>query len=1007
MKCKKKPESFFLSILLSLSIYMPVFYECQAGENELSSEERWLGWQLLFDGKSLNGWKVSENAQSFKVIEGKMHIQGERGHLFYTGNDEKVEFKNFIFRAMVKTEPGANGGIYFHSRFQEEGWPKSGYEVQINQTHKDRSKTGSLYGVVDLEISRVKDGDWFELEIVVLDDQITIRVDNHTVVSYREPEHRPPSKWPGRKLGSGTFALQAHDPKSAVYLKDIKVLPRFDSRSEKVSASQAREWSYKMDMGPFLHHTIELGGRHVLKGLAVKCGPFEDHMVLYDTETMQFVGAWNGTLDMRGVQWRGVGKSKKDFPIATGKTVVMNQPSPGWAKNGILKDPRDEEGGPLPDDWLKYKGVYKKNNRVVMHYSVGQTEVYESPDHQHPQDVGFFSRFITIPHVREGMVLVLADEKHAKVRAYKQGAINEKRLAHGMLSVLVYFAPEGAEIIRDQEKRVLLFIPENSRNVFLKIYYSKDLDAGRLHQLNAFHQSLDLRKECGGGLPDWPETLTLKKPESIQDEENSYQVEELPIPSQNPWSAKFKSGGFDFFSDGDQAALCTWNGDVWVVSGLLKAEELVWRRVAAGLYDCLGLKIVDDQIYVTGRDQITKLHDLNNDGEADFYECFNNDVKITNNFHEFMFDLQTDDKGRFYFSKAAPVLLGGRGFSKTTQHHGTLMRLNKDGSHLEVISTGMRAPGGIGIGPMGEMTTGENEGSFIPHCKINWCKPGSFHGVIPSEWNGMNFAGFLPGGKMRMDPPLCWLPMEVDNSGGSQVWVNHSKWGLPKNTLLHCSYGKSAVYRVMMQDVNGVMQGGVVKMPFQLSSSAMRARFNPVDHQLYVVGFKGWQTNAVQECAFQKVKFTGRQIYLPEALQIQDNGLRIRFASKLNRELAEDVDSYAISIWNYLWSPMYGSGEFSVLHPNIQKMRESYVKESKMHRQRDQLKVLSAKLMDDHRTVELELNVMRPVHQMQIDLDLESEDGHEIFYSIYNTINVLKGEMAPYEMRKDAVMLKQ
>ena len=163
-------------------------------------------------------------------------------------------------------------------------------------------------------------------------------------------------------------------------------------------------------------------------------------------------------------------------------------------------------------------------------------------------------------------------------------------------------------------------------------------------------------------------------------------------------------GGFDFFSDG-RAAVCTWSGDVWIVSGiddkLAKAdlEALRHRPVPA-----LGLKIVDDKVYVLGRDQITRLHDLNGDGEADFYECFNNDAMITTNFHEFTFDLQTDPEGNFYFIKGGPVRPGGSGWDKITPHHGCIFKVSKDGTKLEVVARGFRAPNGMGVGPNGEIT---------------------------------------------------------------------------------------------------------------------------------------------------------------------------------------------------------------------------------------------------------------------------------------------------------------
>src|SRR5690606_25171506 len=163
-------------------------------------------------------------------------------------------------------------------------------------------------------------------------------------------------------------------------------------------------------------------------------------------------------------------------------------------------------------------------------------------------------------------------------------------------------------------------------------------------------------------------------------------------------------------------------------------SKLSWKRFASGLFEPLGVKVVDGVIYVHGRDQISKLHDLNKDGEADHYEVFFNGVAVSPNFHEFAFDLQTDQDGNFYFSKASPVRPGGRGFDTIFPHHGIVGKISPDGSEMEILATGLRAPGGLGVGPNGEITTGENEGSWQPRCKLNFIPPGkapAFFGTEP------------------------------------------------------------------------------------------------------------------------------------------------------------------------------------------------------------------------------------------------------------------------------------
>jgi len=182
------------------------------------------GWQSVFDG-TLNGWKASENTETFSVRDGMIVVKGSRSHLFYVGPIENANFKNFEFKADVMTEPGSNSGMYIHTEYQENGWPRKGYEIQVNNTHSDWRKTGSIYAVQDVRDAPANDNEWYTQHIIVQGKRITVKVNGKTVNDWTEPEGFSSEGWPGRKLTSGTFALQGHDPKSVVYYKNIMVKP--------------------------------------------------------------------------------------------------------------------------------------------------------------------------------------------------------------------------------------------------------------------------------------------------------------------------------------------------------------------------------------------------------------------------------------------------------------------------------------------------------------------------------------------------------------------------------------------------------------------------------------------------------------------------------------------------------------------------------------------------------------------------------------------------------------
>lgn len=176
-------------------------------------------WISLFDGKTFTNWKMNEHPETFSIADGAIVVNGERAHLFYDGPVQNHNFKNFEFKTQVMTTPGSNSGIFVHTEFQPEGWPKLGYEIQVNNSHTDWRRTGSVYALQDVKEAPAKDNEWYTQHIIVKGDKVTVLVNGKVINDYIEKDPT--------KIRTGTFALQGHDPKSKVFYKDImvKVLP--------------------------------------------------------------------------------------------------------------------------------------------------------------------------------------------------------------------------------------------------------------------------------------------------------------------------------------------------------------------------------------------------------------------------------------------------------------------------------------------------------------------------------------------------------------------------------------------------------------------------------------------------------------------------------------------------------------------------------------------------------------------------------------------------------------
>jgi hypothetical protein len=210
--------------LLTLALLLAAGRVGAAGANTLTAAEKSAGWQLLFDGRSLDGWKASENQGSFTVQDGVLVVFGKRSHLFYTGPIAGANFRNFELSVDIQTFPKANSGVYFHTEYQETGFPRKGYEIQVNNSHKDPKRGAGLYGVKDNFEAPAKDGEWYTMVIKVEGKRAQTFVNGKQIVDYTEEAGDPRKEaMKGRVISNGTFAIQGHDPESKVLFRNIKV----------------------------------------------------------------------------------------------------------------------------------------------------------------------------------------------------------------------------------------------------------------------------------------------------------------------------------------------------------------------------------------------------------------------------------------------------------------------------------------------------------------------------------------------------------------------------------------------------------------------------------------------------------------------------------------------------------------------------------------------------------------------------------------------------------------
>jgi len=475
----------------------------------------------------------------------------------------------------------------------------------------------------------------------------------------------------------------------------------------------------------------------------------------------------------------------------------------------------------------------------------------------------------------------------------------------------------------------------------------------------------DLRPKLEGGPTRWPEVLVGEV--TLGRDEGPFAVDVFHLPQPNPWSCRLRLSGFDFTPDGDTAYVSSWDGSLWKVSGLnglpadsgggTRTGRVEWRRIATGLYQPLGVKLVGDRLFITCRDEIALLHDRNGDGEIDHYECFNTDHQVTEHFHEFAMGLQADDEGNLYYAKSARHALPA-----LVPHHGTLLKVSRDGQTTEILANGFRAANGVCMNPDGTFIVTDQEGHWNPKNRINYVERGGFYG------NMYGYHDVTDPSDEAMDPPLVWITNAFDRSPGELLWVDSPRWGPLEGQLLNLSYGNGQVYVVPHEKVDGLAQGGMCALPIDLfPTGVMRGRFHPGDGQLYLAGMFAWAGNQTDPGGFYRLRYTGEPVHLPVEIHATRAGLELGFSGKLDPERAADPANYRVKAWDLKRTKNYGS-------PHLNERA---------------WEVRAVRVADEGRRVLLELPEIAPTWGMEVRYDLRSAQGEAISGVIHNTIHRL------------------
>ena len=695
----------------------------------------------------------------------------------------------------------------------------------------------------------------------------------------------------------------------------------------------------KTAIGSFLASTLPTPQGMIAKGLSIRVGDRGQAAVGYDTATANLRLAWTGGfLDFPSTRFGINGEPKPAGPL-----LFTAPKSNAWQGAAV-----------------QWEGHHLHGNRLVLRYRLGETSVLETPWAEEADGVLAITRTFQVgPHsgTLELPVQELLGGTHGETETINERSVGVLQAKSGAALTVAVGAVQLQVSTALASRTLVLRIPASSRTEVIQIIQWGGA-AESLGRVKTWAARLSKAAFPASLLTPGPARWTVLTTQGqIAANSQAYVVDTLTVPYENPWKALLFTSGVDFLPNGD-AAVCTLHGDVWVVSGLddPKLQSLRWKRFATGLFQPLGLRVVGGSIHVLGRDQITRLEDVNGDGEADEYQCFSNLIPTSTGAHDYVTSLEVDGSGNFYFIDPLGI-----------------HRIRADGRAIELLATGWRNPNGMSVGPQGTLTATPQQGTWTPSSQISEVKVGGYYG----------FGGpkVTPERPLGYEPPLCWIPHSVDNSTGSQVWSPVDGWGPLGGQLLSLSFGRCALYLVLRDSVNGQPQGGVVPLKTRFISGSMRGTFRKQDGQLYVVGSQGWQTAGPRDGCLQRVRYTGLPFDELIGLRCHRDGLLLTFTRPLDRSAAEDAGSYGLEQWNYRYSSNYGSKDYSVKDP-----------EKEGH---DEVGIASAKLSQDGRSVSLRVPGLGPVMQMRLRYSLSSVEGKAFRGEVYPTIHALRPEPLP------------
>jgi mono/diheme cytochrome c family protein len=695
------------------------------------------------------------------------------------------------------------------------------------------------------------------------------------------------------------------------------------------------------------------------RGLILNLG--NDCWACFDTELLRMSVIWEGKgitpESMAQGSYHQAGhkasEGQEKLPQIIGTPWMANGIYPGWqaGEQAILTDPREagpdkrEVGrGPLAESLGRFKAVRLTKRGICLEYEVAGASVREWVESRVADGRREVRRRFQLDHVHQPLWLMLGHvapggAQHLQMALF----LNQVTGQHWVQGII---EQEGVAQVRVRPSKQLIEF---------------DVVMGMSPVEKNWPDASGRDAFAPAGVR-WPQTVITKG--TLSPSKAAYVLDDIPLPTNNSNRRNVRLADIAFFGDG-RAAAVTFDGDVWIITGL-KGDlgEVLWKRFASGLHEPLSLCIRNDRIFVFDRNGIWQLRDTDGNDEADVHELFSNAFAQTAETREFATSMKLAPDGSFIIAK------GGQQGSTLGKHNGTVLRVSPDGKAVTVIGWGLRQPF-IGVHPKtGMVTASDQQGNYVPATPLHLIRDHQYYGFLSALQPKEKYPAPIAD-------PLTWIPHPINASGATQVWLTDPRMGPLNDALIHLGYNRPEIFLVRLNTRAARMQAAVVSLTRDLDFAPLSGAVNPADGQLYVTGFQIWGTTAKRTSGLARVRYTAAPAILPREVVPMDKGILLRFDVALDAKKATDPANFSVERWNYRRTASYGSPHFKLDGSTGQEW----------------MTPSSAYLSRDNKSVFIGIPDMKPAMQMRIGWALATRDGDSFEQNAY---------FAPYELTRFA-----